>query len=222
LPKKVRAVSVFASALEQDYDAVRSGNPGQPSQVLNARREVEMLGPTLHGELISLEPARPEDAPLRQRWFSDLEVTRLYTGPGVQSFRQEEESFEKTARDDSVMLWRIDLDGVSIGQAFLYDLNWTDRQAHTGMWIGERSQWGKGYGTEVVRLRTAFVFEGLGLERIETSSMDVNIGMHRVLERSGFRRIGTRAHRFWRGSGWHDEYIFELLRHEWLERATAG
>jgi RimJ/RimL family protein N-acetyltransferase len=176
-----------------------------------------MLGPTLRGKLISLEPARLDDAPLRQRWFADLEVTRFYTGPGVPSDGQEEQSFEQAARDDSVILWRIDLDGLSIGQAFLYDLNWIDRQTLTGMWIGERSQWGKGYGSDVVRLRTAFAFEELGLERIETSSMDVNIGMHRALERSGFRRIGTRTHRFWRGGRWHDEYIFELLRHEWLE-----
>src|SRR5438270_11968873 len=104
-----------------------------------------MLGPTLRGERISLEPARPEDARLRQRWFSDLELTRLYTAePGVPSLSQEEESFERTARDGSVMLWRIDLNGVSIGQAVLNDLHWMDRQVRPGMWHGDASEWGKG------------------------------------------------------------------------------
>jgi RimJ/RimL family protein N-acetyltransferase len=175
-----------------------------------------MLGPSLQGELISLEPARPEDAPLRRRWFADLDVTRLYTSPGVPSLEGERESFERAARDDSLVLWRIDRAGVSIGQTFLHDVDWMNRHAGSGLWIGERSQWGKGYGTEAVRLRTAFAFEELGLERLETSSMAVNIGMHRALERSGYRRIGIRRQKFWRNGQWHDEIIFELLRDEWI------
>lgn len=177
-----------------------------------------MLGATLRGKKISLEPARSEDAHLRQRWFSDLEVTRLYTGPGVPSVAQEEESFERAARDGSVVVWRIALDGESIGQSFLYEIDWLHRRALSGMWIGERSHWGKGYGSEAVRLRTRFGFEELGLERLETSSMAVNIGMHHALERSGYRRIGMRRHQYLDRGTWQDEYIFELLRDEWLQR----
>jgi len=178
-----------------------------------------MLGPLLQGHRIRLEPAQIEDAPLRQRWFADLEVTRLYTFPGVPSMQQEEESFDHAARDDSVVLWRITLDGVSIGQSFLYELDWMHRQTRSGMWIGARTYWGKGYGSESVRLRTAYAFGELGLERIETSSMAGNVGMHRALERSGFRRIGVRKHRYCYRSEWHDEYIFELLRDEWVEQS---
>jgi [ribosomal protein S5]-alanine N-acetyltransferase len=180
-----------------------------------------MLGPTLHGHAINLEPAQPEDAPLRQQWFADLEVTRLYTSPGVPSLKQEEESFDRAARDDSVVLWRITLDGVAIGQSFLYELDWMHRQSLTGMWIGERTLWGKGYGSEAVRLRTDYAFGELGLERIETSSMASNVGMHRALERSGYRRVGVRTHRYLYRGEWQDEYIFELLRDEWLERPVA-
>jgi RimJ/RimL family protein N-acetyltransferase len=46
--------------------------------------------------------------------------------------------------------------------------------------------------------------------------MAVNIGMHRALERSGYRRIGIRRQKFWRNGQWHDEIIFELLRDEWI------
>ena len=179
-----------------------------------------MLGPTLQGKLISLQPARPEDAVLRLRWFADLDVTRLYGAPGVPSRRQEEEKIERDARDDSVILWRIDLDGESIGQAFLKEIDWMHRQARSGMWIGDRAHWGKGYGSEVVRLRTAFALGELGLERIETSSMTANVGMHRALERSGFRQIGRRTHCSWFSGAWHDEFIYELLREEWAARES--
>ena len=66
-----------------------------------------MLGPVLRGEKVSLEPARPEDAPIRCRWFADLELSRFWTGPDVPSIKQEEESFERWARDQSGVTWRI-------------------------------------------------------------------------------------------------------------------
>lgn len=69
-----------------------------------------MLGPTLRGIMINLEPARLEDAALRQQWFADLEVTRHYGDPGVHSLKEEEEWFDRTARDGSVFLWRIALE----------------------------------------------------------------------------------------------------------------
>jgi RimJ/RimL family protein N-acetyltransferase len=40
-------------------------------------------------------------------------------------------------------------------------------------------------------------------------------GMHRALERSGFRRIGTRQRRYVILGVYHDEHIFELLRQDW-------
>jgi RimJ/RimL family protein N-acetyltransferase len=169
----------------------------------------------LCGEKVCLEPPRREDGDLRLRWFADLEVTRLYTAPGVPSLRQEEESYDRAARDENLVLWRIALDGRAIGSAFIHDIDWLNRSALTGMMIGERSKWGKGSGSEVVRLRTAYAFEELNLARLETSSVDVNIGMHRALQRSGFRQIGLRQRRYHILGTYHDEYIFELLREEW-------
>ena len=178
-----------------------------------------MFGPVLTGERVRLEPPRHEDAATRCRWFADLEVTRLYTSPGVPSLQQEEESFERSARDESTVLWRVTVEGRLIGSAFLCNIDWLNRYAGSGMMIGERSEWGKGYGSEVVRLRTDFAFRELGLESLGTSSIDTNVGMRRALERSGYRQIGARHHRFLISGAWHDEYQFELLREEWLQRA---
>ncbi len=177
-----------------------------------------MLGPILRGETISLEPSRLEDGVLRCAWFADLELSRWWTGPSVPSLKQEEESYERWARDDSSVHWRIVLQGRTIGSSWLTAINWRHRQAWQGMVIGERTEWGKGYGSEAVRLRTAFAFADLGLERLETSSLATNVGMHRALERAGFRRIGVRQRRFFMQGAWQDEWIFELLAAEWAQR----
>jgi RimJ/RimL family protein N-acetyltransferase len=180
-----------------------------------------MLGPILRGAAVSLEPAQLEDAAVRCRWFADLELSRWWTGPDVPSLKQEEESFDRAARDPALVLWRIALEGRTIGSAWLTAIDWRNRQAWQGMVIGERAEWGKGYGSEVVALRTAFAFEDLGLERLETSCLERNVGMQRALARSGFRRIGIRQHRFFLQGGWHHELLFELLCSEWRERQRS-
>jgi RimJ/RimL family protein N-acetyltransferase len=178
-----------------------------------------MLGPILRSETISLEPPRPEDGALRRAWFADREVSRWWTSPDVPSLKQEEESFERWARDDASVHWRIVLQGRTIGSTWLHAIDWLHRQALQGMVIGEHTEWGKGYGSAAVRLRTAFAFADLGLERLETSSLATNIGMHRALERAGFRKIGVRTHRFFIQGAWQDEWIFELLAAQWARQS---
>jgi [ribosomal protein S5]-alanine N-acetyltransferase len=175
-----------------------------------------MLGPVLRGERVVLEPARLEDAPLRLQWLAELQVTRHLAGPGARSLQMDEEWFDQAARDQMRYQWRIVVAGDYIGEANLHDIDGMHRHARSGMWIGDTSRWGKGYGSEVVRLRTAFALGEMGLERIETCSIAENVGMHRALERSGFRRIGVRTHAWWYGGAWHDEFIFEVLHDEWL------
>jgi RimJ/RimL family protein N-acetyltransferase len=175
----------------------------------------------VRGEIVTLEPARLEDGPQRLRWLAEPEVTRHFGAPGVLSPKQDEEWFDRTARDETVYLWRIVLNSEYIGEATLHSIEAMHRHARSGLWIGDRTQWGKGIATEVVRLRTGFALGEMGLERLETCSISENVGMHRALERSGFRKIGVRTRAWWYSGTWHDEYIFELLRDEWLARVEG-
>jgi RimJ/RimL family protein N-acetyltransferase len=47
---------------------------------------------------------------------------------------------------------------------------WRSRSARTGLILGDRSAWGKGYGSEVVQLRALYAFRELGVERLEADS----------------------------------------------------
>jgi RimJ/RimL family protein N-acetyltransferase len=177
-----------------------------------------VFGPILRGATITLEPPHPEDSALRVRWFADHFVARYYTSPGVPLEAEDRGSAGRAAGDDSVVLWRIALGGTAIGSCFLFGIDRRNGSALSGMMIGERRLWGRGYGTQAVRLRTAFAFDDLNLERLETSSIAANEGMHRALQRSGYRIIARRSRQFFIDGRWHDEYVFELLRGDW----TAG
>ena len=174
-----------------------------------------MLGPILRGEMVSLEPATPADLPLFVRWFADTDVTRYLLRRFAITESQETEWFEAVARSDSAVHWSIVREGRTIGTTGVHDIDWINRHALTGTFIGERSEWGKGFGSEAVRLRTKFAFDDLGLERLESYSLVENVAMHRALEKSGYRNIARRRNVYWRAGRWHDDYLFELLRDEW-------
>jgi RimJ/RimL family protein N-acetyltransferase len=177
-----------------------------------------MLGPILPGEKISLAPATREDIPLFCAWFANLEVTRYLIMRFPPSEEMEEEWLKRTAESQSVVYWVMKAEGRTVGSSALHDVDWTNRHATSGTVIGDPADWGKGYATEATRLRTAFAFDELGLERLESESFADNTGMHRVLQRAGYREIGRRHHARFAGGRWHDTVIFELLREEWLQR----
>lgn len=174
-----------------------------------------MLGPILRGKHISLEPLRSDDIDLYLSWFADPDLTRYLLKRFVPSRECEQEWLRGAATNRSSVQWNIVLDGRTIGVTAIHDIDWRNRHATSGTFIGDRATWGKGYGSDAVRLRTAYAFDELGLERLETQSMAENLGMHRALERSGYHRFAVRRHYSFCGGSWHDSYLFELLREEW-------
>jgi RimJ/RimL family protein N-acetyltransferase len=180
-----------------------------------------MLGPILRGRLISLEPSEVSDLDTFRHWFADLETTRFLLMRFVPSDKQETDWYEHMSTSTSDVHWKIVREGSTIGATALHGIDHLNRLASTGTIIGDRSQHGQGFGSEVVRLRTDYAFQELNLQRLETESLTENVAMHRCLEKVGYEKIGRRRRRIWRGGVWHDSFIFELLREEWeqgLER----
>ena len=174
-----------------------------------------MLGPVIEGTQVRLEPTKAEYLQEYIRWFSDLTVTRYLLLRCPMSLKQEEEWFENTARDRNTVHWAIVADGRPIGVTGIHNIDWINRGATTGTVIGIPSEWGKGHASEAVHLRTAFAFNELNLERLETFSFAPNKGMHKALKRAGYREIGVRRRSMFREGEWFDTMLFELLRQEW-------
>ncbi len=88
----------------------------------------------------------------------------------------------------------------SIGNCGFFDINWRIRSAEVGLFIGEKSCWNKGYGTEVMRLLLQHGFGTLNLNRIFLRVDAENLGGIRAYEKAGFiqearpaaRRISAR------------------------------
>jgi RimJ/RimL family protein N-acetyltransferase len=176
-----------------------------------------MLGPVIEGERIRLEPPRPEFIPAYQRWFADREVTRYLRYRTPLTAKQQEQWLEDRARDEHGVLWTIVVkeNGRPIGNTALERIDWRNRRAESGTVIGERDEWGKGYATEAMRLRTRYAFRELGLEKLYTAVFLPNDASRRALERAGYRQCGLHRRHLLVDGRWHDAWLGEILRDEW-------
>ncbi|HKZ07694.1 MAG TPA: GNAT family protein [Methylomirabilota bacterium] len=178
----------------------------------------------IEGERVRLEPPRAEFLPAYRRWFSDMDVTRymLYRHP--LSDKGETDWLERTATDDKLVLWAIvaRTSGRLVGNTGIHDINWRSGYAMTGIVIGEKDEWGKGYASEAMRLRTRYAFRELGLRKLITTVVGGNDASRRGLERAGYRQCGLYRRHFLVDGEWRDMWIGEILREEWEAKEGRG
>jgi ribosomal-protein-alanine N-acetyltransferase len=79
-----------------------------------------------------------------------------------------------------------------------------------GYWIDHRRN-GRGLATGAVREIVEYAFGELDLHRVEAATLVDNVASQRVLEKSGFERIGL-ARRYLRiDDDWRDFFLFQRL-----------
>jgi RimJ/RimL family protein N-acetyltransferase len=106
-------------------------------------------------------------------------------------------------------------EGRLIGNCGLHQIDWTNRNAVFGIFIGDKNYWGKGYGTDATRTILRYAFGEANLHRVELEVFSFNQRGLRVYEKCGFKLEGTRRQALYREGAWHDEYVMAILREEW-------
>ncbi len=91
------------------------------------------------------------------------------------------------------------------------------RQAEIGYVLAGAHQ-GKGLAHEMVSAALDYAFEAFGLHRVLANVDVLNGASWRLLERLGFRREGHCLQSYWIGGKWIDEYLYAVLRDEWVGR----
>jgi RimJ/RimL family protein N-acetyltransferase len=169
----------------------------------------------LRGDKVTLRPARENDADHFVRWFADLEITRFLARRMAVSLQQEQEFLKKIGESTDDVWWVIEVENRAIGATGIHGINWLDANGTTGIVIGEKASWGKGYATEAMRLRTRYAFRELNLHKLMTEADAENEASRKALERNGYRSVGVRREQTFREGKWHDRWLAEVLRADW-------
>jgi RimJ/RimL family protein N-acetyltransferase len=79
----------------------------------------------------------------------------------------------------------------------------------------------KGYAVEAVNSVLDYAFRVLRMHRISATVDTRNVRSIALLERLSFRREAHMRQCAWFHNEWCDEYLYAILREEWLEGAAA-
>ncbi len=178
------------------------------------------------GELVRFVAAEPQlAAGLFAKWMRDSEFVRLLdTDPArllsVDKYKEwfEKDLVEQQKNDELFFLIRTLEEDLTIGLIGLDGIQWVHGDAWVGIGLGEREYWGKGYGTDAMRILLRYAFEELNLHRLSLSVFEYNSRAIRSYEKVGFV-IEGRARQFLNRDGRRYDMIFMgILRDEWKER----
>ena len=176
-----------------------------------------MQNPHVIGERIYLRPLERADAPVFQPWFNDPEITEQLALRRPVNLDFEEEFVTRAANDPNRVTLGIALieSDALIGNTGLENIDFINRQAEYGICIGVRSEWNKGYGTEVSRIFVNYAFERLNLNRVYLHVYETNTRGIRAYERAGFVREGVLRQAHWQGTRFVDTFVMGVLRDQW-------
>ena len=147
----------------------------------------------LDGERIYLRPMTEADAtPLYASWLNDPEVNKYLATKSATVEELREYVADKNAKDDALLLGIFLKDGDRhVGTSKLEPLE--KEKATIGVLIGEKSEWGKGYAGEAMRLLIDYCFKDLGLVEVTLGVLAQNEAAIKAYEKLGFKETGRQV-----------------------------
>ncbi|MFZ5824124.1 MAG: GNAT family N-acetyltransferase [Bacillota bacterium] len=179
------------------------------------------MGSILWGEKAGIRPLRPGDAGALHRFMTDPEVAHLLyeekLGP-VPSPLALAASIWLASLSVRPEWAIVDERERFIGIIRLWRISERNRSAMLTIFIGEKAYWGKGYGSDALRLALREAFGPMDLHRIELHVFDFNHRAIRSYEKVGFVTEGVRRQALRRGTRYHDIVVMGITREDFAAR----
>ena len=179
----------------------------------------------LKGSLVQLGAVDPEEySRAFAQWRRDSELMRLMDTSEVilRSQKDSQKWIEKELEDQDVNQYMFTIRTLAedklLGDIGLSVVNWMSRDAFVGLGIGERDFWGRGYGTDVMKVILRYAFTEINLRRVTLSVFEYNPRAVRSYEKTVFVHEG-RMRQFLNREGKRWDMLFMgILRDEWMQK----
>jgi RimJ/RimL family protein N-acetyltransferase len=175
----------------------------------------------IYGERIRLRAAERSDLPMFVKWLNDPDVSRHLGLHLPLSLASEEGWFEsmlKGTPEEQVLVIekkQADESWLPLGNCSLMDINWRNRYAEFGIFIGEKEFWNQGFGAEAARLILKHGFATLNLHRIWLRVNANNPRAIKAYEKAGYVREGIQRQAMFQDGQYLDVIVMSVLRPEW-------
>jgi len=173
-------------------------------------------------ETVRLRAIERQDLPLFVAWLNDPEVRQHLLVNIPLSQAQEDGWFDRMLarplEEQPLGIevrtpegWRL------VGNCSFFDLDWRNRCCEIGIFIGDQEYWGRGYGTQVMRLMLKYGFNTLNLNRVYLRVYESNPRGIKCYEKAGFRHEGRLRQAIFQDGRYIDLLMMSVIRSEWSE-----
>lgn len=174
----------------------------------------------IYGEHVRLRATERDDVKKFYEWVNDPEVTRGLAMFLPLSTTDEMNWFDSLAKRDQKEKplvieikdgngWRM------IGNCGVFDIDPVNRTGELGIMLGDKDEWNKGYGTEVMSLLARHCFDTLNLNRVSLRVYAENARARRAYEKAGFVEEGRLREAVYKHGKYDDVIMMSVLRSEW-------
>ncbi|MDZ4122322.1 MAG: GNAT family protein [Candidatus Cloacimonadaceae bacterium] len=169
----------------------------------------------LVGEKCYLSPISIDDAEKYTEWVNDLEVGQFVLfSHGIYDLEKEKELLRDLMKNSMIFAIIENQTNKVIGNCGLNMVNEIHRRATFGIFIGDKTYWGRGVGTEATKLVLDYGFNILNLNNITLEVVAYNNRATRCYEKVGFKYVGTRRNYVYMAGEYHDVMIYDILASE--------
>lgn len=173
----------------------------------------------LVGERIYLSPKGSSEEEIEKyaEWMNDSQVTD-YTGKTsiISTYAIEKEYHESIEKNTQKRVFNIvNLeDEKLVGTVGLEHINWIDRSAILGIFIGDKDYRNHGYGKEAINLLLEYGFKYLNLHSIRLDLLSVNERAHQCYLKCGFKDAGKSREEIFLNGKYYDKLHMDILENE--------
>lgn len=172
-----------------------------------------------NGKKIRLRAYRREDMPKAQEFMNDYEMRNLLATGVLYPIllEQEEKWYESLISTKDNYSFAIETleDGKYIGGCGINKIDWNSRVITVGIFIGDKDYWGKGYGTDAMRVLVDFIFSQMNMNKIKLNVFSFNKRAMRCYEKCGFKVDGILRQEIFRDGQYYDDIVMSVLFDEW-------
>jgi len=173
------------------------------------------------GEKVRLREYRKEDVKQAQNYINDPEVKRLlHPGiPYLYTFEDEQRWYDNLSATKDVYSFAIETleENNYIGGCGINNVDWKNRVAVVGIFIGDKNYWGKGYGTDAMKVLISFIFDQMNINKIKLHVFSFNTRAIKSYEKCGFKQEGILRQEIYRDGKYVDEIVMGLLKEEYVK-----
>ncbi len=181
----------------------------------------------LTGKKVRLRAYRREDLPLALEYINEPEV-KAYLKIGIplpMKPEEEEKWYEglSVAKPESFSFAIETLDEPRyIGGCGLNKIDWKNRVAQVGIFIGPELYRGQGYGTDAMKVLLKFIFDQMNMNKVRLEVFSFNARAIKSYQKCGFVKEGVMRQELFRDGQYYDIVAMGILRDEWLKEGHAG